>query len=255
MLTRLITGLVLAPLVLWLVVAGPPEAVALMLLVAVLLCALELYRMVLPGRWMEIVSGVALIGGGLAVYRFFPEYGVFVAAAVLLLPPCIVLARPQPIEGAATRMLALWGGLIYIGIAGAFLLELALVPGHLVLALAVVWFGDTGAYFVGKAVGSHHLYPLVSPNKTWEGAAGGLLGSVVGAFVVRWWLVPDLDPTICTMTAVFGGAIGQLGDLAESALKRATGVKDSGNLLPGHGGMLDRLDGLLLAAPVVVLFV
>ncbi|MEC9071163.1 MAG: phosphatidate cytidylyltransferase, partial [Myxococcota bacterium] len=254
MLTRLITGLILAPLVLWLCVSGPPWAVAAALLLAVLLCALELYRMVLPDRRLETACGVALIGLGLVVYRFFPEHQVVVAAALLVLPACVVLARPKPIEEAALRMLGLWGGIVYIGVAGAFLLEAGREPGHLVLAFALVWFGDTGAYFVGKAIGRHHLYPLVSPNKTWEGAAGGLVGSVAGAFAVRWWLLPDLDPTICVIVALFGGAVGQLGDLAESALKRATGVKDSGSILPGHGGMLDRLDGLLLAAPVVVLF-
>ena len=118
------------------------------------------------------------------------------------------------------------------------------------MALAVVWFGDSGAYFGGKAMGRHKLYPIVSPNKTWEGTISGLAASVLGAYIIHLLLLPDLSLQIVVIAALVGGAVAQVGDLVESAFKRACGVKDSGQILPGHGGMLDRLDGLLFSAPV-----
>lgn len=142
----------------------------------------------------------------------------------------------------------------------------------LVYVLLVVWAGDTAAYFVGRAFGRHHMTPRVSPKKTWEGAAGSMLGSLL----VGWAFLANAQPissallqahlierrdgyfalqpwplvTILVLSAVINVA-AQLGDLVESLIKRGAGVKDSGALLPGHGGMLDRIDALLLAAPVI----
>lgn len=123
---------------------------------------------------------------------------------------------------------------------------------YIVLMLAVVWMGDTGAYFAGRALGRHKLYPAVSPNKTWEGSIGGAAASVAGAFLFRWifGLESVLPPALTAAVAFAGGVFEQVGDLFESLLKRSFGAKDSGKLLPGHGGMLDRLDGVLAAGVV-----
>jgi len=122
-------------------------------------------------------------------------------------------------------------------------------PVLLLFALVIVWAGDTTAYFVGRALGRHPFAPHLSPKKTWEGAVGSMIGSmIVGAAFVRWLYAPL--PVLLAMAAA-GNIAGQAGDLLESAYKRSAGVKDSGALLPGHGGVLDRIDALILAIPVV----
>jgi phosphatidate cytidylyltransferase len=122
-------------------------------------------------------------------------------------------------------------------------------PALLLFALVIVWVSDTAAYFVGKLIGKHALAPHLSPKKTWEGTVAGFVGSLVVALVFARWLTVPL-PHLLGMAAV-GNVAGQVGDLLESAYKRSAGVKDSGSLLPGHGGVLDRIDALILAIPVV----
>jgi phosphatidate cytidylyltransferase len=122
-------------------------------------------------------------------------------------------------------------------------------PALLLFALVIVWVSDSAAYFAGKSIGKHALAPHLSPNKTWEGTIAGFLGSLtVGFAFARWLNVPLAH--LLGMAAV-GNVAGQVGDLLESAYKRSAGIKDSGSLLPGHGGVLDRIDALILAIPVV----
>jgi len=126
----------------------------------------------------------------------------------------------------------------------------AVIGRKLVLfTLVLVWAGDMLAYFVGRGLGRTHLAPQLSPNKTWEGAAGNLFGSLAVAFAFSYWLPINLVHVVAM--AALANIAGQAGDLLESAYKRSAGVKDSGTLLPGHGGVLDRIDALILSAPVV----
>jgi phosphatidate cytidylyltransferase len=122
-------------------------------------------------------------------------------------------------------------------------------PWILFFALVITWVGDTAAYFVGRAIGKHALAPKLSPKKTWEGT----IASMAGALALGWWLSTRVNvPTpIVLGLAVAGNVAGQMGDLLESSFKRSAGVKDSGSILPGHGGMLDRIDALILTIPVV----
>jgi len=122
-------------------------------------------------------------------------------------------------------------------------------PKLLMFALVIMWVGDTAAYFVGRAIGKHPLAPVLSPKKSWEGTIASILGALLVAIVFARWLTVPL-PHLLGM-AVVGNVAGQAGDLLESAYKRSAGVKDSGSLLPGHGGVLDRIDALILAIPVV----
>jgi CDP-diglyceride synthetase len=122
-------------------------------------------------------------------------------------------------------------------------------PVLLLFALVITWVGDSAAYFAGRAVGKHALAPHLSPKKTWEGTMASFLGSLAVAVIFTSWLVVPL-PHLLAMAAL-GNVAGQVGDLLESAYKRSVGVKDSGGLLPGHGGVLDRIDALILAIPVV----
>jgi phosphatidate cytidylyltransferase len=149
------------------------------------------------------------------------------------------------------------------GISSSALLLVALplsfaVPMHsspwqgrrlLLFALVITWAADTTAYFVGRAIGKHPLAPHISPNKTWEGSAGSMIGSLLVAYAFSFWIHIPLVHLL--IMAVLGNIAGQMGDLAESAWKRSAGVKDSGGLLPGHGGVLDRIDALILCIPVV----
>ena len=122
-------------------------------------------------------------------------------------------------------------------------------PVLLLFALVIVWVSDTVAYFVGRAVGKHALAPQLSPKKTWEGTVSGFLGSIVVALAFMPWVSVSLIHLVGM--AALGNVGGQVGDLLESGYKRSAGIKDSGSLLPGHGGMLDRIDALILAIPVV----
>ena len=122
-------------------------------------------------------------------------------------------------------------------------------PVLVLFALATVWAGDTVAYFVGKSIGRVRMAPALSPKKTWEGAAGNVVGSLVVGYFFAQWQRGDL--TAWLVTAALANIAGQVGDLVESSYKRGAGVKDSGAMLPGHGGMLDRIDSLIFAAPVV----
>jgi phosphatidate cytidylyltransferase len=115
----------------------------------------------------------------------------------------------------------------------------------------VSWAGDTAAYYIGRAFGRHKLAPRVSPQKTWEGAIGSLIGGVLAAGVYAHYLIPAVPLQIVLAVATAGNLAGQMGDLCESAFKRGAGVKDSGTTLPGHGGWLDRIDATLFSVPVV----
>jgi len=148
----------------------------------------------------------------------------------------------------------------YVGVLFAALIHLSTrvggedSPKLLLLLGAIVFLGDTGAYFVGKYLGRNKLYPLVSPNKTIEGALGGIVGSVLGALIFKLFVANGVTWFDVFATAIPCGILGQVGDLTESLFKRSYGVKDSGSLLPGHGGILDRFDGVLFAAPYLLLY-
>jgi phosphatidate cytidylyltransferase len=122
-------------------------------------------------------------------------------------------------------------------------------PALLLFALVIVWVSDTAAYFVGRSIGKHALAPHLSPKKTWEGTVAGFLGSMVVALAFTPWVNVPLIHLLAM--AALGNVAGQVGDLLESGYKRSAGIKDSGSLLPGHGGVLDRMDALILAIPVV----
>jgi len=142
---------------------------------------------------------------------------------------------------------------IYIGYALSFFLRLRASDQGLswiIVALLGTWICDTGAYFVGSTIGKRKLCPKISPRKTWEGAIGGLISGVLAVVLLSWWLL-DLAIGWGLLLGVTLVLAATIGDLAESVIKRQVGVKDSGNLIPGHGGMLDRIDSLLFVVPAV----
>lgn len=177
---------------------------------------------------------------------------VLVALALAMICGLAVLLSSPPIDQAFTGigLLSLGAGYLIAPSVSLYALR-SIDPWLLFLLAAIIWMGDSAAYFGGKSLGRHKLAPVVSPKKTWEGAAFGLLGSVLMVVVWSQFRLGAVSPVVLlagTATAVFG----QLGDLVESIMKRSSGIKDSGNILPGHGGILDRMDALFYGA--VVLF-
>jgi len=154
------------------------------------------------------------------------------------------------------RVSYLFIGAIYIGFGFSYMIQLRWMTDGLLwslLVLGVIWAGDTGAYFVGRKFGRRKLWPAISPNKTVEGSAGGLILAVIIGLPIAS-TIPSLDRLAALGFILLIAVAGQLGDLVESAIKRTTGVKDSGGLLPGHGGVLDRFDSLLFAFFIIHLF-
>jgi phosphatidate cytidylyltransferase len=200
-----------------------------------------------PMRVDSEVTGLALL-----------QAGPYAAIGLAVVPIGIYyLFWFEEMATVASRFVATIAGIVYVGFGLSFL---GLVrrdlgePDLIVLILLIAWIGDTGAYFAGRFLGKKKLYEAVSPKKTWAGAWGGIGGSLLGAVFVKLVLHDALTWVDVVVVSVIGGVLGQLGDLAESLIKRAVGVKDSGSLLPGHGGMLDRIDAVLFIAPWVYVY-
>ncbi len=143
-------------------------------------------------------------------------------------------------------------GVFYVAFPLGFLFRIRLEQGpfYLYFLAGIVFLGDTGAFFIGKPFGRHKMTPIASPNKSWEGSAGGFLFAVGGALLARFLLLPSVPFATAVLTAIVVHAAAQVSDPLESLFKRAVGVKDSSNSLPGHGGFLDRIDSLILAGPL-----
>jgi len=268
MLIRILTGLALAAPLLWLILSGPFWGVPILLCIVTLLAADELLRMPPFLTRLDRLAGLVGTAALLAATFADPAFMGPAAAAGVIVALAAVLARPGDITGAAARASALVAVVGYVGLLLACALRIALLRspalsglpepefgrGAILLLLLLVFPGDTGAYFAGRALGRHKLYPLVSPKKTIEGAFGGLAGSIGGAFLARACFLPDLPISHAVGLGIAAALLEQVGDLVESLYKRAYGIKDSGALLPGHGGMLDRVDGLIFVAPMLYLY-
>jgi len=168
---------------------------------------------------------------------------------------CLVLLGRTPVREALPAFGAFAFGVPYfsLGILALYRLR-QLDPWLLVLGFTIVFAGDTAAFYVGRRFGRRKMAPVVSPNKSWEGAAAGLAAALGAAVAWGWWRLGEVGAELLAV-AVATAVAAQLGDLVESMLKRGTGIKDSGRLLPGHGGVLDRADAVLFALPVMLLAV
>jgi len=168
-----------------------------------------------------------------------------------------VMLAPHPLE--RNQALPYWFfGLIYIAFPLGHLLllrQLPFGPFLIFFVLFVSWAGDAAAYYAGKCFGSHPIAPILSPQKTVEGFVGGLIVAPLVAWLSQVWFLPILSPLDCVVLGLLLTCIGLVGDLAESTFKRQAGVKDSGGLIPGHGGMLDRVDSLLLTIPTFYYYI
>lgn len=262
---RLATGFIGAPLILLLLYAGPAWAWLAFVSVCAAVGALELFAMTHPGDHVSQVAGVALTLSVIGVLWTWGARADVLLSVLLLLPLVsmfLVLWRLGSVQTAALRIASGAFGPLWLGggLSAIVLLRRDAGNDHdgasfVVLALVLSWLSDTGAFFIGRSFGRHKLYAAVSPKKTIEGALGGLAGGLVGTLAVRALVLPSLPLSHAVGLALVAGALGQLGDLGESLLKRSVGVKDSGFILPGHGGILDRADALLVTSTVTYLYV
>lgn len=247
---RVLTALVLIPSVLFVIFSGPPWMFTLVVCLMAFLC-FEEYAMVAAAqgarfpKWAGHAMGLAFLLVSPADWRLLV---IFALLAMLL------ALRVSDLTQALPQASALVLGLLYIYGAWRCAIPLReLSPWWLFFAVGLNWIGDTAALVCGRSFGKHKLAPVVSPKKTWEGAIGSLVCcAILGAVL--------LAKSPLEFPALQGGLIsmgtcvaGQVGDLAESALKRGAGVKDSGHSLPGHGGWLDRLDSTLFTLPAVAI--
>jgi phosphatidate cytidylyltransferase len=218
----------------------------------------EFCRMAFPGRKFETVLAI-LAGVPICLAVWSGDFISLLAALTfaVLVFSLVYLFRIKDIRASAGDVALLFLGLLYVPFLLSHLGLLRMMPHGtqwIFLLLVIVMAGDTGAYYVGSTIGKRKLYPVVSPNKSIEGSLGGLIGSMVGAFIAKATFFSGLSVFDCIAASLLLGALGQLGDLFESMLKRSFGVKDSGKIFPGHGGMLDRLDSILFAAPAAFLY-
>ena len=254
---RVITAIVLAAVLLGVMLGLPPVATVWLLTVLVLIGAWEWAGFIgqqSPAKRAAFTIAVALaLVASLYFYSSstdFVLYVVTVAVAwwfVAFLWVCIAPGRVTPVTAALAGFLSLvpcWLALVHV----TFITQ---STRWVLFTLALVWAADTGAFFAGRWLGRVPLAPRVSPKKTWEGAIGGVFASGVVAWAAATWMFAvDTWPFVMTCVAV--AALSIVGDLTESMLKRSAGLKDSGTMFPGHGGMLDRIDSVTAAAPALV---
>ncbi len=253
---RVASGLVLFPLAVWFTfVGGLPFA--LLAGGAAAVAAAELILM-FGAVGVAEVFGMAVAGIMPLAAAFSEDQNLYPAwmapalafAVVLLLSA--FLFRRERLETIPPRIATVTLSWLYCGLLISTVVGLRRIGvGWVILAFVVTWANDTFAYFAGHALGRHRMMERISPKKTWEGFAGGAVGSVVGALVTRW-ILPELEilsPAQMVLVGSGGAVLGPLGDFCESLVKRAAGVKDSGRIIPGHGGLLDRIDALLFVAP------
>jgi phosphatidate cytidylyltransferase len=275
---RVATAAVLIPFVVGLVLWGSTAAVAMALALVTLLALFEYFALgeaighrayrfwtascalvLIYVQWLKAVQTTYRLSGGLIAYHGsdWPCGEALSSEAVFFLfvlgVAVLTLWTKRPIVESLPAAGISASGLILVAFPFSFAIRLHGAgregPVLLLFAMVIIWVGDSAAYFVGRWIGKHPLAPHLSPKKTWEGTVASFLGSLIVALVFARFLTVPL-PHLLAMAAL-GNVAGQIGDLLESAYKRSAGIKDSGSILPGHGGVLDRIDALILAIPVV----
>jgi phosphatidate cytidylyltransferase len=266
-LKRELAAAIAIPIVFAVLLLAPPIAFNLLVALMALAALWEFYRLA-EKTGLPVAKTVGIAGGAALLlwtafweYVFPPHPGLIVALAGLL--AFVLLASVAPLFAKVDLPAALGGasgtvfGVLSIALPATAMCFLRFVsPRAVLLLFLLVWGCDSFAYYVGKNLGKRKLAPRVSPNKTWEGTIGGLVGgTLIGAAAGTWWVFPELGPARGALAGALATSAGQLGDLVESMWKRGAGMKDSGSFLPGHGGFYDRIDSLLYAAPVLAAFV
>ncbi len=261
--SRILTALVLIPLVVAGVLLAPSDTLALVFGAVVVLGAREMGRLggieSLLWQWLyALLVGVSMW----LLFRWSDatlDQRLEILATLFWVPATLALvARRRPLQ----QVVGLRPAVLLLGAGQLVIAWLAVMdihrgggqgPALVLFMLVLIWVADSGAYFAGRAFGHHKLSPQVSPGKTWEGVVGGLLAAVLWAWIFHATAGVELPLLSLLLLSLFTAVVSVGGDLWESLLKRQTGLKDSGTLLPGHGGVLDRIDSLIAAAPLFAL--
>jgi len=254
---RFVSAGVLIPFLLAVIFWLPPWSLLLFASLACLAAGWEALGVLAPSpavidpfeRWLGTMLAVAVGVGATLCAAYFPVGLAALFPAVFLLVMIPLVVRPRDLSSFSHRAAALVFAPLYVGVGLAVYPTFRFLFVHggrwVFLIMTLTFFGDTAAYFTGRFLGRHKLHERLSPKKTWEGSIGGIVGSGLALLLACLWYLPEVTWIDVIILAPVAGAIGQMGDLFESALKRSVGVKDSGTLLPGHGGLLDRVDALL----------
>jgi len=259
---RELVALVAIPIVVAVIVLLPAWVLLVLLGAAVTVAADELLAMargagIACGRWLPLVCLVGLMTASwsLGLVGF-----TWAAVATVMMIPTVQLAHPDRPAGSLTGAAVGTFSVLFLGVMAVCIGWIRLWPDEgfavrmVLLYLATIWIGDSGAYYVGRRFGRRRMSPRISPNKTWEGLAAGMVTAVGAAAILKVILGIDLRWPELAAVAVIIAVATPIGDLVESQFKRDTRVKDSSGLLPGHGGLLDRTDSLLYAAPPVLAY-
>ena len=250
---RLLTGLIITPFFLYAVLAAPDWFFLLTLAAVGCCCYFEYLGIAaahFPALGRTLLRNPLGYLAGCFLLVLPRDEALFLTLFALLLWVLTLRAGSLAVVLPLASMAAF--GVVYIFGSWRCAVALhALSPWWMVFALAINWVGDTFAFYFGKNFGRHKLAPSISPGKSWEGTLASLVSSVGLGLLFLYWRFPQVGVAQAVLLCVAANVVGQVGDLCESAIKRGAGVKDSGNLLPGHGGWLDRVDSSLFSVPVV----
>ena len=259
---RVLTAAVGAPGILALLYLAPAWGFYLLVFAAVSVGAWELLAMTHGGDRIARAFGLVLCQAvSLLVYFKVGDARVVVGllAGIPAVSLLVTLVRLGDVSTAAMRAFAMAFAPCFVAVPLTLLARMLrdfgpAGPGLVVMSLMFAWFADTGGYFAGRFLGKHKLYAAVSPKKTVEGAVGGLIGAVIGGLAASLGYLREIPLSHSVPLAIVAGALGEAGDLGESLIKRSMGVKDSGAIVPGHGGILDRADALIFTSVTVYLY-
>lgn len=248
---RILTSLVLIPLVLYVVLWGHFWLLAAVTALVAVICFRE-YSGIAASFGFGALGPLGYVAG---LFLLLIERDVSLLLIVLALLALALAMRMADLAKALPWASMLVLGVVYIFGCWKFAILLrAQNPYWLLYGLTLSWVGDIAAYYIGKAWGKHRLAPRISPGKSWEGSIASVCGSTLFGVLLLGNLIPQTPLAHAIGLSIGANIAGQIGDLAESAMKRGAGVKDSGTLLPGHGGLLDRVDSTLFVLPVIYLY-
>lgn len=248
---RLLTAIVLVPIVLYVALWGHALLFIGVTTLIAAFCFLEYSRLAAAQQipvalWPGLVAGIAVVT--------LPSLDPVVILVAVCLGMGLAL-KSRDLSSVLPQAASLALGIIYCFVPWRCAVAIrGIAPHWLIFALAINWIGDAAAFYVGSRFGRHKLAPQISPGKSWEGTTASVVSSVFFGVGFRWLVAPETAIWEIVLVAVVANIAGQVGDLCESALKRGAGLKDSGTLLPGHGGWLDRVDSSLFSLPVVYIW-